>query len=75
MIEDAIALGNDGAESDSCRESEANDDPECLLDCDDECGDGGKCCPPSEVAPAINGNGNGNGNGSKATSSKASSQR
>jgi zinc transporter 1 len=73
MIEDAIALGNDGAESDSCRESEANDDPECLLDCDDECGDGGKCCPPSEVAPAINGNGN--GNGSKATSSKASSQR
>jgi zinc transporter 1 len=78
MIEDAIAQGKDGTESDSCRESVANDDPECLLDCDDECGDGGKCCPPSEVAAAAtngHGNGNGNGNGSKATSSKASSQK
>jgi zinc transporter 1 len=69
MVDEATRLGNDGADSDSCRESvEVDDDPECLLDCDDECGDGGKCCPPGEVAPPVSG-------GSKATSSKASSQR
>lgn len=71
MIEDAIAFGNDGAESDSCRESEANNDPECLLDCGDDCDDAAACCPPSEAAP----NPDGNGNASKGTSSKASSQR
>lgn len=72
MIENAVAAGNDGIESDSCRESVTNDDPECLLDCDDDCADGARCCPPSEApTPAANVS----GNGSKASSSKASSQK
>lgn len=71
MIENGIAADNEGVESDSCRESEANDDPECLLDCDDDCADGARCCPPGEVAPAANAS----GNGSKASSLKASSQK
>lgn len=73
MIENAISADNEGVESGSGRESEANDDPECLLDCDDDCADGAGCCPPSEVAqPPV---ANGSGIGSKASSSKASSQK
>jgi solute carrier family 30 (zinc transporter), member 1 len=32
-------------------ESEHEQD-ECLLDCDDDCGDAGKCCPPDDAAAA-----------------------
>ncbi|TID16320.1 hypothetical protein E2P81_ATG11747 [Venturia nashicola] len=73
MIENAVAAGNEGMESDSCRESEANDDPECLLDCDDACADGARCCPPNEVAPSPAASRS--GSGSKAPSLKASSQK
>lgn len=53
-------------------EDEATDAHGCLLDCDDECGDGGKCCPvpgsedtepTSEPAAVIKKKKNGKGNG------------
>jgi zinc transporter 1 len=45
MIERAIQHRDD--DEDSCDQSHSsiNEDYGCLLDCDDECGDGGKCCP------------------------------
>jgi zinc transporter 1 len=43
MIERARQYAND--DMDSCDE-EALEAHGCLLDCDDECGDGGKCCTP-----------------------------
>ncbi|QDS67707.1 hypothetical protein FKW77_005595 [Venturia effusa] len=73
MVENAMAADNEVVESESRRDSETNDDPECLLDCDDDCADGSGCCPPGEVAQAPPANAS--ANGSKAPSSKASSQR
>lgn len=74
MIERAGQHRADG--EDSCDESHsgADEDYGCLLDCDDECGDGGKCCPVdakkgcaggsvTSKASTTNGNGKSNGKG------------
>jgi zinc transporter 1 len=57
MIERARRHGDD--DGDSCEEELSDGGPGahgCLLDCGDECGDGGKCCDPGNSEP--NGNGN-----------------
>jgi len=38
--------------SETHRKSDFADSSGCLLDCDDECGDGGKCCVPAAPAEA-----------------------
>ena len=65
MIERALQHRDE--DSDSCDQSHSgtDDDYGCLLDCDDECGDGGKCCPV-DVKKGCGGGGskpNGNGDG------------
>ncbi|KIV99517.1 uncharacterized protein PV09_08823 [Verruconis gallopava] len=67
MIERAIQHRDD--DEDSCDQSHsgADDDYGCLLDCDDECGDGGMCCPVGSKKGCAGGKAGGksieNGNG------------
>ena len=57
MIERALQHKDD--DSDSCDQSHsgAEEDYGCLLDCDDECGEGGKCCPVDVKKGCAGGNG------------------
>jgi zinc transporter 1 len=70
MIERALQHRDE--DSDSCDQSHGEEeDYGCLLDCDDECGDGGKCCPVDvkkgcaggNGAGSVKGNGKANGDG------------
>jgi zinc transporter 1 len=73
MIERALQHKDDDA--DSCDQSHAasvDDEYGCLLDCDDECGDGAKCCPvdvkkgcAGGKTGSSNGKGSGSGSGSE----------